>query len=175
MTRLSPAHLVMSLLVAVSYGCAPSAIFELELELPAAAPGARYVVVSATAEGQSVALSPALELASGCGRPNPAPACDDRTLDPVCSVVVSVVSDEAPSELEVEVMFCETPDCAGGGVSHRVEVERPFYPGRYTQGRVCVDQAPRLPTSETLARCDVRCREGTARESCRLDGTHFCE
>lgn len=165
----------LAAMLAWTGGCAPSAIFELELELPASGPAARYAVVTAMSGGQSVSLSPALELAPGCTRPSPAPNCELRTLDPQCSVVVSVVSDEAPPALSVEVMFCDSPDCAGGGVVHQVDVERPFYPGRYTQGRVCLDQAPDVPSVQTVARCEVRCREGTSQESCRLDGTHFCE
>ncbi|MFK7985575.1 MAG: hypothetical protein AB8I08_06050 [Sandaracinaceae bacterium] len=164
-----------ALAVAALQACAPSAIFELELDLPPAAPGARYVVVTAISDGQAFALAPAVELAPRCGRPDPAPVCALRTLDPDCSAVVSVVSDEAPAALTVELVFCDAPDCAVAGVTHRVEVERPFYPGRYTQGRVCVDRAPETETAQRIERCEVRCREGTSRESCRLDGTHFCE
>ena len=171
------------LLALALLGCGRNAIFELELELPEAPAGAPlYAVVVAGLEGDEP--GPALDgipLQPGCGRAEPPPPCALRTLDPACSEVVSVVSDTAPVDrpLAIRIRFCDDPGCVDDAAppEHRVRVERAFYEGRYTQGRVCVDAVPAeaAPEPERIERCEVRCREGTAAMSCRLDGTHFCE
>jgi hypothetical protein len=167
----------------VGSGCARNAIFELELELPAQPAGpALFAVVEASREGSgAIATDPvAIPLATACARSDPAPACDDRVLDPSCSAVVSVVATGGLTRpVSVRVRFCEDPTCAApadaSAATHRVEVERAFYEGHYTQARVCIDTVPVADVTETVPRCDVRCREGSATMQCRLDGTHFCE
>ncbi len=166
---------------ALALGCARNAVFELELELPPQPAGPmRFAVVEAReggAEPGTVELGP---LNAACGRPDPAPACADRALDPTCSAVVSVVADGARSgPLDVRVRFCESPRCSvpadASAPELQVTIERAFYEGRYTQARVCADEVPTGAVPVTVERCDVRCREGTAAMYCRADGTHFCE
>lgn len=171
------------LLALVASGCARNAIFELELELPAQPSGpALFAVVEASRDGFGTTEPDpiAIPLAAACARPDPAPACEDRTLDPSCSAVVSVVAGGAFTDpLAIRVRFCEDPGCAASAdasaPTHLVEVERAFYEGHHTQARVCIDTVPSAPVTETVARCDVRCRDGSATMQCRLDGTHFCE
>lgn len=173
-----------ALLALVASSCARNAVFELELELPSAPEGQGvYAVVEArggveapwVGEGEGVAL------AEGCARSSEPPACANRTLDPRCSRVISVVGGEADltRPLELRVRFCRDPECRGEerAPEHRVDVERAFYLGRYTQARVCLDALPtaEAPSAERIARCEVRCRDGVAAQHCRLDGTHFCE
>ncbi|MEC7523531.1 MAG: hypothetical protein VYE22_26860 [Myxococcota bacterium] len=159
-------------------GCARNAIFELELDLPAQPAGpALYAVVQARpvggADWDTLDALPGVPL---CARASEGP-CDDRVLDPACAAVLSVVADESELDvpLEVRVRYCEDPSCATDPAApeHLIDVERPFYRGRYTQARVCLDDV--APGRETLERCEVRCREGTVSSYCRLDGTHFCE
>ena len=172
-----------SLLALVTSGCTRNAIFELELELPPQPPGtALFAVIDASRDGFGFtdAEPLAIPLAAACLRPDPAPACDDRTLDLGCSAVVSVVAGGAlTAPLAIRVRFCEDPACAAPADAsapvHRVDVERAFYEARYTQARVCIDAVPTDPVTETVDRCEVRCREGSATMQCRLDGTHFCE
>ena len=174
---------VLCIVLLVS-GCARNAIFELELSLPAQPAGAPlYAVVQARVDGgfeaswDDIATSPGLPL---CPRPSEG-TCEDRVLDPACASIVSIVADESELErpLYVRVRFCEDPACAASSDAsapeHRVEVERAFYRGRYTQARVCLDEVPPEPALDLIERCDVRCREGSATSHCRLDGTHFCE
>jgi len=170
-------------------GCARNAIFELELDLPPDPSGIRYAVVQArddadfSADWSAVAMVQGVRLQPACSRPDPSPACDDRALDPTCSAVVSVVGDEddLTRPLRVRIRFCEDPACAAAADASspetRVELERAFYTGRYTQGRVCVDAVPPVPVGEPIRieRCEVRCRKGDAVMHCRADGTHFCE
>ena len=175
-------------LIPFAQGCAGNAIFELEVELPAQPEGAPLfaVIGASTIEGFAWETPPPLEgiaLPPSCARTDPAPPCEARTLDPVCSAIVSVVAHDAhyARPLNVRARFCRDPRCEAAedasAPEHRVEVERAFYAGRYTQARTCIDDVPvePAPTPERIERCDVRCREGTTSMSCRLDGTHFCE
>lgn len=166
----------------LALGCTRNAVFELELELPPAE--GRYVVVEARsgATPDRIGVAPPIPSSGSCARPDPAPPCEERQLDPACSAVVSVVADEAEIEapLELRIRFCVDPDCADPAdeeaPERRVDVERAFYLGRYTQARACIDALPPPDAPiELIERCDVRCREGTAAMYCRLDGTHFCE
>lgn len=170
-------------------GCARNAIFELELDLPPRPSGALHAVVQVrndadfSAGWSGVPMAPGVPLPPACARPDPAPACDDRELDPACSAVVSVIGDEddLTRPLRVRIRFCEDPACGAAADAAapetRVEIERAFYTGRYTQGRVCVDAVPPGPggVPVRIERCAVRCREGDAAMYCRADGTHFCE
>ncbi len=180
----------LALTAVLSSGCTRNAIFELELELPANPPGPQlYAVVEARSDLGFEEVWPegggleGIALSASCERGDDPPPCADRQLDPSCSAVVSIVgdSDDLERPLRVRVRFCADPACTGptdaGAPEHDVEIERAFYLGRYTQARVCIDEAPSVtsPTAEVIERCDVRCREGTAAMYCRLDGTHFCE
>jgi len=171
-------------------GCARNAVFELELELPArpaGGPGFAFVQIrddaGFDADWSAIGGPPAIPLADLCGRPTPAPACQDRALDPSCSAVVSVVGGDSDlaRPLRIRIRFCGDPACAAPADAAApevdVEVERAFYTGAYTQGRVCVDELPTGPPGppERIERCDVRCRQGDAVSQCRADGTHFCE
>lgn len=176
-------------LAIVASGCARNAILELELELPPNPAGAQvYAVVQARGdlgfdEIWSDAPLEGIPLSRACTRTDPAPPCADRMLDPQCSAVISLIGDgdDLARPLHVRVRFCEDPTCSAPADAtapeHRVDIERGFYLGRYTQARVCVDEAPTVTNAvpEVIERCEVRCREGTAAMYCRLDGTHFCE
>lgn len=176
------------LLALLAAGCARNAIFELELELPAAPPGEDLFVLAQASDVlafdddwsgvEGVQLGP---LAASCTRADPPPVCEDRqVLDPECSATVSVVSGgDAAEPLRLRVRFCRSSGCElpedAAAPEARVTVERAFYQGRYTQARLCLDEVPPGPLDVDVARCDVRCREGTAAMQCRADGTHFCE
>lgn len=176
---------LLALAALAASSCARNAILELELELPAS-PEPLYVVVDARSDRDfdapwGDAALEAIPLPASCARAEPPPACGERTLDPTCSLVVSIVgggADEA-RPLRVRVRFCTDPACAldPQPPEHRVELERAFYLGRYTQARVCIDAVPTssAPETERIERCEVRCRDGSAAQHCRLDGTHFCE
>lgn len=161
-------------------GCARNGVLELELELP---PGDLVAVVQARsgegfAEPWPSEPAPSFALASSCSRPAEPPRCDERVLDPSCSTIVSIVGDddEIEAPLAVRIRFCTDETCSDPDpVEHRVEIERAFYVGRYTQARVCVDEIPSATTTESIERCAVRCRDGLTSMHCRLDGTHFCE
>lgn len=180
------ARVICAIALALVSGCTRNAILELELELPASPAGARlFAVVDARSDlgfdepWPSGALAGA-PLGVACTRADPAPPCDDRVLDPACSMVVSIVGDagDVPRPLRVRVRFCEDEGCEADAdpPEHRVEIERAFYLGRYTQARVCIDEVPAATSApELIERCDVRCRDGSASMHCRLDGTHFCE
>lgn len=170
-------------------GCARNAIFELELELPPRPGGSPLFAViqmrndaGFSADWSGVAMVPGVALAPSCTRPDPAPGCDERELDPTCSSVVSVIGggSDLTRALRVRVHFCADPACAGptdaAAPEIRVEIERAFYTAAYTQGRVCIDVVPMaLEAPIRIERCDVRCREGDAVTHCRADGSHFCE
>ncbi len=177
-------------LIVGSSGCARNAIFELEVELPPQPAGAPpiFAVLQVRddagfdADWASVPRLDGIPLNPICSRPAAPVACDQRELTPDCSAVVSVVGDgDFTRRLRVRVRFCEDPACASAGdvvaPETRVEIERAFYQGRYTQGRVCVDAVPTASSPEPLVieRCDVRCRDGEAASQCRADGSHFCE
>ncbi|MCC6877908.1 MAG: hypothetical protein IT378_26595 [Sandaracinaceae bacterium] len=167
--------------------CTRNAILELELELPEAAGPVRFALVEVrSGESFDGAWSPesAQSFAlTTCQRASPPPTCPDRTLDPSCSQVISVVTGggaiEAP--LAVRIRFCRDPRCAAtedaAATERRFVIERAFYLGRYTQARACIDVVPVTPALDPIRidRCDVRCRDGVAGMYCRLDGTHFCE
>lgn len=171
-------------------GCARNAILELELDLPLQPSGSAplYAVVQVQSQGSfdqvwdDVPLQ-GQPLSTICTRPDPPIPCHDRMLDPACSEVISIVAgDGAITEpLSIRVRFCSDPTCSGPGDStapeQRIEIERAFYVGHYTQARVCFDEVPAAtdPEPEIIDRCEVRCREGTSMLQCRLDGTHFCE
>ena len=172
--------LIAALLVAT--GCARNGVFELELELPAVSGRFAVVEVRSEATTDRIGVAPAIPLSASCGRPDPAPPCADRELDPSCSATVSVVADEdeLDAALQVRVRFCVDPDCAApeddGAPFQRIDVERAFYRGQYTRARACIDALPSPDAPFVLIeRCDVQCREGSAAMYCRLDGTHFCE
>lgn len=168
-------------------GCTRNAILELELELPEQPAGAPlFAVVSARTDvdfdgpwdGTS---SVPVALPASCTRADEL-ACGDRTIDPACRAVVSLVGDGADTgPLYVRVRFCVDPACAAdedaSAAEHRVELERAFYVGRYTQARVCFESVPTTsnPPPELVGRCEVRCREGSGTYQCRADGSHFCE
>ncbi|HJL20047.1 MAG TPA: hypothetical protein RMH99_30560 [Sandaracinaceae bacterium LLY-WYZ-13_1] len=167
-------------------GCARNAVLELEIDLPRPAGRITHAVVQARSgagfDGDwSQVPAVAVPLDASCVRPEPAPACRDRELDARCSAVVSVVAGEAElaPPLSVRVRFCADASCTAPAApaEHRVAIERAFYRGRYTQARTCIDALPTdpAPPAEPIARCEVRCRDGTAASYCRLDGTHFCE
>lgn len=172
-------------------GCSGNAIFELELDLPPQPAGVAplYAVVQVRndaafdADWAPVERLDGIPLAPTCDRPADPPPCGERPLTLDCSAVVSVVGDsnDLTRPLNVRVRYCEDPACTAAtdatAPETRVVVERALYEGRYTQGRVCVDEVPVTPAPEpiAIARCDVRCREGDAVMHCRADGTHFCE
>ena len=170
-----------------AFGCARNSIFELELDLPPLSPGdMRFTLVEANERGfgedwpdtEPASLGP---LVAGCARPDPAPPCGDRLeLDPQCSAVVSVTAGGGrPGPLHVRVRFCQSPRCTLAederAPEAQVTIERAFYEARFTQARVCVDEVPASPITVPVDRCEVRCREGTAVQHCRADGSHFCE
>lgn len=167
----------------VAHGCAQTAVLELEIDLPVSPDGEPLFAVVFAGESALLDNGPesvAVGLPLSCERAEPRPRCDDRTLSPECSATVSIVGRETHLEepLPVHIRFCDDPVCAGEEPrgSHRIEVERAFYLGRYTQARTCIDEIPDgMAEPQRIERCDVRCREGTATMSCRLDGTHFCE
>ncbi len=179
---------IVAIGLALASGCTRNAILELELELPPSPAGTRlFAVVDAQSDLGFDDPWPAgplegVPLGVACTRADPAPPCDDRVLDPTCSMVVSVVGDagDVPRPLRVKIRFCEDAGCEAeadlAAPEHRVEIERAFYLGRYTQARACVDEVPAATSPpELIERCDVRCRDGAAAMHCRLDGTHFCE
>ncbi len=182
-------RLALLALIALAPGCTRNAILELELDLPPQPSGsALYAVVQVRSQGSfdepwdDVPLE-GLPLGTSCTRPDPPIPCHDRMLDPACSEVISIVAgeDAITEPLSVRVRFCSDPTCSApedaGAAEQRVEIERAFYVGHYTQARVCIDEVPAVtdPEPEVIDRCDVRCREGTSMLQCRLDGTHFCE
>jgi hypothetical protein len=175
---------LLSVLLALALaGCTRNGILELELDLPAQSGSARFAVIEALSDAAfdvpwpDDPAYPAIELASACTRPADPPSCGERMLDPECSAVVSIVGydDEIEAPLSIRVRFCATETCDDGEPEHLVDVERAFYLGRYTQARVCLDEVPSTTSSESIGRCEVRCRDGLAAMHCRLDGTHFCE
>lgn len=181
--------LAIAALLVLTSGCTRNAIFELELALPPTPPGEqRYAVVEARSDLGFEQDWPdgsleGLRLVTTCAPVDPALPCDERALDPECSAVVSIVGDgdDLTRPLFVRVRFCADPWCAAPGdeiaPEHRIEIERAFYTGRYTQARVCIEEVPAVTSAipERIERCEVRCREGSAAMHCRLDGTHFCE
>ncbi|MGE0784142.1 MAG: hypothetical protein AB7S26_00540 [Sandaracinaceae bacterium] len=185
MTR---SRLLLAVLASVlAMGCARNAIFELELDLP---PGgaARFVRVTASESlsfsddwsdvPELVELGP---LPPSCARPDPSPVCEERAeIDADCGAIISVVSGSSSQGiLRLRARFCASQGCTSpadaSAPEARITVERAFYQGRYTDARVCFDETPAADVDVTIARCDVRCREGTAAMWCRADGTHFCE
>lgn len=176
------------LLSLLALGCARNAIFELEVELPAQPPGAPLFAFAQASEEldfggdwSELEGAPLGPLAASCMRPATAAPCEERlALDPACSEVLSVVAGGGRTgPLRVRVRFCESARCDSAADASapeaRVTVERAFYEAAYTQGRACIDEVPAAPQAIGIARCDVRCREGTAVQHCRADGTHFCE
>ena len=168
-------------------GCTRNAILELELELPAQPGGPPlFAVVSARSDvgfDQAWGDTPvaSVPLPTSCVRASEL-SCGDRVPDPACSAVFSLVGDGSDlGPLYVRVRFCVDPACAAdedaSATEHRVEVERAFYIGRYTQTRVCLEAIPSTsnPAPQIIERCAVRCREGSGAYQCRTDGTHFCE
>lgn len=178
-----------ALALVLAGGCTRNAIFELELALPPTPAGEqRYAVVEARSDlgfDQDWPDGPrvGVPLVTTCAPVDPALPCDERALDPECTAVVSIVGDgdDLVRPLFVRVRFCADPSCAAprdeSAPEHRIEVERAFYVGRYTQARVCIDDVPLVtsPIPDRIERCEVRCRDGDATMHCRLDGTHFCE
>jgi hypothetical protein len=176
----------LSILVLAPSGCARNGVLELELELPPQPPGAALFAVVQARSGDSfdepwvdAEPPPSVALSPACARPAEPPSCGERILDPACSTVVSIVGDgdEIEAPLQVRVRFCESSTCETERVEHRIEIERAFYVGRYTQARVCLDEVPSDTNAvpESIERCEVRCRDGLTNMHCRLDGTHFCE
>jgi hypothetical protein len=186
MTRALVVFVLASSWLALS-GCTRNAILELELELPEQPGGPPlFAVVSARSdvgfdeawEGTPVASVP---LPVSCMRASEL-SCGDRVPDPACAAVFSLVGDGSDlGPLHVRVRFCVDPACAAAedasATEHRVELERAFYIGRYTQARVCLEAVPSTsnPPPELIERCAVRCREGSGAYQCRSDDTHFCE
>ena len=179
----------LTLLLLVS-GCARNAVFELELDLPPepASAGPLFAVLQVRTDadfGADWTAVPQLEgipLRPTCARPVVPPPCDSRELAADCSTVVSIVGegDDLERPLFARVRFCGDPSCSAegeGAAQTRIEVERALYRGRFTQGRVCIDELPTSPSPEPvrIERCDVRCRDGEAISHCRADGTHFCD
>ncbi|MBX3269732.1 MAG: hypothetical protein KF729_05705 [Sandaracinaceae bacterium] len=191
MTRGQRARRLALALALATCGCARNAVFELELDLPPQPVSVvpLFVVIQvANDRGFDEDWAPlerldGVALRATCARPLRPPACEVRELAPDCSMVVSVLGDEDDfaRPLRVRARFCEDDACTSArdalAPEARVELERVFYRGRYTQARVCVDTVPISPAPEPtrIERCDVRCRDGDAVMHCRADGTHFCE
>jgi hypothetical protein len=169
--------------------CARNAILELEIDLPPqpdGAPSLTAVVQASTRadfgeDWSALPIETGVSLASSCTRADPPLPCNERMLDPECSAIASIVSNSEDSPLYVRVRFCEDESCAAANdesaVEQRIEIEHPFYVGRYTQARSCIEEVPLAtdPDPLVIERCQVRCRDGNAAQHCRLDGTHFCE
>lgn len=158
-------------------GCADNAILELTLELPSGEEGFAFVQFDQGATFEEFEGSTSL---------------DGFPLDGPASVQVSVIADgdEIEAPLRVKVRFCQEPRCtfldpagieSDDGVGElRFELERAFYRGRFTEHTLDLRTIPERgipPTLSVVDKCEVGgCRDGTTvTNSCRADGTHFCE
>lgn len=171
MTRLVVA---LALVLPVA-GCADNAILELEVDLPASPMGEEtyaFIQVRTDELGFDVPWSGADPV-------------DGFLLGPTRSTQpISIVA--APRDYDrnvrVRATFCSQPRCDGFGddiaPERRLEIEHPFYSTRRTAATWRIEDVPAdtVETPDLIQRCEVAgCRDGTTREHCRRDGTHFCE
>ncbi len=190
----SVARLALPLALALgAAGCANNAIFTLQMDLPPAPPATPPAVQSLlflVVEGR-----PGMEdwttdwqqwQAGGIG------------LDPVERTMTAVdfvaSGDAIAKPLRVKIRFCISARCTlvedGDAPEIRIELERVFYQGRYTEYPIAISSSPtgdqiQLPPSGMIVgpggavpKCAIHapeCIEGTPATSWCVGTEHYCE
>jgi len=163
--------LVLLVHLVVLGGCAERvAVLEIELDLPAAAPGETYYVLPQARAGSfswddawPAPDLPAVRLAAG-----------GRTKDRF-----SIVTSETDVDLLLKIHFCPTEACPDdSNTERRFRLEHPFYPRATTSWSGRIDSIPAASDTEptVIDRCAIAgCLAGETSSYCRSDGTHLCE
>ncbi len=154
-----------------SLGCAPEAVLDLQVMLPARA-----------ASGEARVAS--IQTARAAGHPFDAPWSDEGfevELDDAPTLAAwSVLASDPATDLHLKIRFCRERGCAGGAVGERwFALEHPFYVDRRTSWASCITSAPitRPDAPLEVDRCQIRgCLVGGVPERwCRFEGHHYCE
>jgi hypothetical protein len=153
--------------------CADNAIFELELDLPAATGTQMYAYVQSRS-ADAITFD-------GDWAGADAPEGFLLTASPSVQHVSFVTTGAAMTRrLGVRVRFCSDRVCGAISDTNAPEadfdIQRAFYRGKRTTLRVTVTPTPTPAPVTTVMKCEVAgCTTGTATSYCYADGRHFCE